>query len=134
MIGFELTENNHVPISSLVSQRKGLANVCSILYKDYRIVYNGKGGYDKEPAAFGLRERINQEINCADSRTGTLNIQNRFHFNKEQTNLENWGVSYFDFDQESHKDILKGISYKEHSGILETLWRLEYGTPILSRY
>lgn len=125
-----------VPISELVSRRYQLDNICKISKNGYRIVYNGIGGYKKEPAAFGLRERINQELNCSDKRTGTLNLINRFN---ECNSIENWAVSYFDFDDPENHSILNSIPFKknfylEHSNNLEIDWRIEFGIPILTRH
>ena len=121
-----------VPIDKLVSQRDGLKNIAKIEQQDFKIVYNGIGGFKKQPPTFGLRERINQEINCNDRRTGTLNIINR-GFNKN-----NWAVSFFDFDDPENQNILKPLKTKEpyldFAKDLEMLWRLEYGTPILCRH
>jgi len=130
-------DTKEVPFFSLVSNRDGLKNVCSIKQNNFTIVYNGIGGYHK-PFAFGLRERINQEINCNDFRTGTLNLQRR-------SNLDHWGISYFNFDDPKHLDTLVNFTSKNEEWIaenfylefakeLESLWRLEFGTPILCRY
>jgi len=124
-------ETQEVPISVLVLQREALNNISRIEKDGFKIVYNGKGGYIKSPPAFGLRERINQEINCNDYRTGTLNIKRRF-------NLENWAVSFFDFDDPANASILNLLKtnnpYTEFAKDIEMLWRLEYGTPILCRH
>ena len=52
--------------------------------------------------------------------------------------LENWAISYFDFDDEENKEILKVLNTKEpyldFAKELENLWRLEFGTPILCRH
>ncbi|WP_047790782.1 hypothetical protein [Tenacibaculum mesophilum] len=125
-----------VPFYSLINNRVGLKNICSVNLNGFTVVYNGIGGYHK-PFAFGLRERINQEINCNDYRTGTLNIQRR-------TNLDNWGITYFNFDDSKHQDALSTYTsknqqwiannfYKSFAKELENLWRLEFGTPILCR-
>jgi hypothetical protein len=120
-----------VPIGKLVKQRKELDCISNISKNNFKIVYNGIGGYRTPSKSFGLRERINQEINCNDYRTGTLNLKRVFP-------LENWGVSYFDFDDEQNKQIVDGLNSKEpyldFAKDLENLWRLEFGTPILCRY
>ena len=121
----------HVPISKLIAQRKELKHICKVTLKDYRIVYNGIGGYRTLSKSFGLRERILQEITCNDARTGTLNISSGCE------DLNKWAVSFFDFDDDHNKAILKSLNsdnpYIEYATILENLWRLEYGTPILCR-
>ena len=121
-----------VPIAKLVNQRAGLNNICSIVKNDFRIVYNGIGGYKGNNPSFGLRERILQELNCMDHRTGTLNIKNR-NFNNAD-----WAVSFFDFDDPINLGIIKKLKsenpYTEFANDLETLWRLEFGHPILCRY
>ncbi len=123
-----------VPIAELVSRRENLKGICNIsLDNKFRIVYNGIGGYHKRPANFGLRERINQEINCNSRGLGTLNLLNRF----PESKIDNWGVSYFNFDDEQNLEILKNIAskdlYPQFAKIIETDWRIEFGTPILTR-
>lgn len=117
----------HVPIDKLVKLREGLNNISSLEKDGFRVVYNGIGGYKKEPAAFGLRERINQELNSNNRRTGTLNILNRGF------NIENWAISFFNFDDPENTEILNGLSYLENANDIEIGWRLEFGTPILCR-
>lgn len=121
-----------VPIDKLVRYREKLNNTARVQKGDFKIVYNGIGGYKKTPASFGLRERINQEIHCNDYRTGTLNILNR------DFKPDNWAVSFFDFDNPMNYEILKVLdstnTYIEYAKDLEMIWRLEYGTPILCRY
>ena len=123
--------SKEVPIDRLVEHRDGLNNITNINKDGFKIVYNGIGGYKKTPAAFGLRERINQEITCNDYRTGTLNLARRFK-------PENWAISFFDFDDEKNKAILKTLKtkdpYADCAKDLENLWRLEFGTPILCRH
>ena len=121
-------DTKEVPIAELVRQQRGEANITKISHDGFTIVYNGIGGYDKIPAAFGLRERINQELNCNDPRTGTLNLLNR-----EFSTIENWAVSYFDFDAPENVDITKHLSYSDDAKVLEKDWRTEYGLPILTR-
>nr|WP_314839230.1 hypothetical protein [uncultured Flavobacterium sp.] len=121
-----------VPIEKLINQREQLNNICKVAKNDFRIVYNGIGGYRKTKPNFGLRERILQELNCMDHRTGTLNILNR-NFNESD-----WGISFFDFDDPNNLEIINKIKsdnpYVDYAGDLETLWRLEFGHPILCRY
>jgi hypothetical protein len=129
-------KTKEVPISELVSRRCELNNICKVSHDGYKIVYNGIGGYKKEPAAFGLRERINQELNCSDKRTGTLNLLNRFN---DYNSIDNWAVSYFDFDDINNQELVKSIPfekklYLEHSKNLEIDWRIEFGIPILTRH
>jgi len=122
-------DTKEVPISELVRQRCGLTNINKISHNGFTIVYNGIGGYEKTPPAFGLRERINQELNCNDRRTGTLNLLNR-----KFGGIENWAVSYFDFDDPANAGITKYLSYSDDAKVLEMNWRIEYGTPILTRH
>lgn len=129
-------KTKEVPITELVSRRFELNNICNISLNGFRIVYNGIGGYKKEPPAFGLRERINQELNCSDKRTGTLNLLNRFN---DCNSMDNWAISFFDFDNDNNQRILKALKYEknlylEHSKNLEIDWRIEFGTPILTRH
>jgi hypothetical protein len=125
-----------VPISQLVKQRQDLQNINKIMVDGFRIVYNGIGGYEKETAAFGLRERINQELNCNDFRTGTLNLLNRFN---DSNSIDNWAISYFDFDDHDNLEIVNQLSfnrnpYLDNAKTLEINWRIEFGTPILTRH
>ncbi len=129
-------KTKEVPITELVSRRFELNNICNISQNGYKIVYNGIGGYKKEPPAFGLRERINQELKCSDKRTGTLNLLNRID---DCNSIDNWAISFFDFDDKHNQEILKTLEYEknlylEHSKNLEIDWRIEYGTPILTRH
>lgn len=126
-----------VPIEKLACQRHGLANICGITHKKHKgfvIVYNGIGGYKtKTPTSSGLRERILQEFNCNDPRTGTLNLLNRPGKFQDKGN---WAVSYFDFEDETNSDLKKKfkLDYAKHAKYLEMNWRIEYGTPILTRH
>lgn len=120
-----------VPISKLITQRKELNNICKIETCNYLLVYNGIGGYIKEPATFGLRERISQEVIGNGKTVGTLNIL-------KNSDLSKWAVSYFDFDAPENAEIIKQLNssspYLEYAKDLEMLWRLHYGTPILTRH
>jgi len=136
------TKQNHnaeVPIEKLINEREELKFICNVKIKDFRVVYNGIGGYKgktvKEKYSYDLRGRINQELYSNDPRTGTLNIGNRNNFK-----IENWGVSYFDFNE--NEEIIKMLPepegnksyYEEYANMLEMNWRIEYGHPILNRY
>lgn len=129
---FDESKIRHVPIANLVKQRKYLQNICDITSNGFRIVYNGIGGYRTDKKGFGLRERILQEINCNDPRTGTLNIM------ANCKDMNKWAVSFFDFDDVKNAEILEELKsnnvYTDYATIFENLWRLEYGTPILSRH
>lgn len=124
-------EHKEVPIKKLITQRKDLKNTCKIQFEDYVVVYNGIGGYKKEPASFGLRERINQEVKANGPTVGTLNIL-------QNSNIKQWAVSYFNFDDPINEKIISQLNsknpYIEFAKDLEMLWRLEYGTPILTRH
>ena len=120
-----ITDSKEVPIAYLTERRESLNNICNYYYKGFRIVYNGIGS--------GLRERILQEINCKAKNTGTLNLQRR-------TNLENWRISYFNFSNPKNYKIISTLGndkhyslYYQYSQELERDWRLEFGTPLLSR-
>ena len=79
-----------------------------------------------------MRERILQELNSNDYRTGTLNISNRYQ------NNSNWGISFFNFDDEENKKHFPFLNepeaYKNYASDIEKLWRLEFGHPILCRH
>lgn len=125
-------QTKQVPFERLISQRKGFSHICQPMFKNFRVVYNGKGGYLKNSKGFGLRERILQELNCSDHRTGTMNLENR--------NIERakWAISFFDFDSVENQTLISEIKesnfYEKYADALEVGWRLEYGIPILSRY
>lgn len=119
-----------VPISRLISHRKHLNNVCRVEKSNYVVVYNGIGGYNISKSS-GLRERINQEVIGNGETVGTLNIL-------KNSDISRWAVSYFDFDAPENAEIIKVLNstspYKEYAKDLEMLWRLHYGTPILTRH
>lgn len=121
-----------VPLVKLINQRKGLENICNIKKDGFTLVYNGIGGYNSASKNFGLRERLLQEFNATNAKTGSLNITERY---KDKSN---WAVSFFDFDDPGNQDILALLQsenpYLEFASDLEKLWRLEFGHPILCRY
>lgn len=138
------TKNRHVPIGQLVTDRAGLSNICEIKNNNYKIVYNGIGGYPTIYKSSSLRQRINQELNCNNKKTGTLNFLNRKFKDDTVIKKENIKISYFNFDDENHHEILKLYTkenavwlnqqfYNTYAKKLESLWRLEFGTPILCR-
>lgn len=123
----------------LVENREALNNICEIKNNNFRIVYNGIGGHKglelKKGQSYNLRSRINQEFFSNDFRTGTLNIENRKNFN-----ISNWGVSFFNFDENENilskflKSSEKNGYYQEYANMLEMNWRIEFGHPILNRF
>jgi len=121
-----------VPFHTLITQRKDLDYVCKPMIRKLRVVYNGKGGYRKRSKGFGLRERIFQELNCSDYRTGTLHLEHR---NIDQSK---WAISFFNFDCPQNQALLPELKnnnfYDDYAGALEVGWRLHYGAPILSRH
>lgn len=137
-------KNRHVPIGELVSIRADLANICIIEEDRFRIVYNGIGGYPNDYKSSCLQQRINQELNCTNHKTGTLNFQNRKFKDNSGFEEENIAISYFNFDDIKHQEVLMKYSnqnktwlnanfYNTYAKQLENLWRLQYGTPILCR-
>ena len=120
-----------VPFDKLISQRKDLKHICQPMVDNLRVVYNGKGGYRKSSKGFGLRERILQELNCSDHRTGTLHLEYR------GVDASQWAISFFDFDCPRNQEVLPELKnsnfYDLYADALEVGWRLEYGTPVLSR-
>ncbi|MFP9114650.1 hypothetical protein ACLI1A_11965 [Flavobacterium sp. RHBU_3] len=121
-----------VPIRKLIEARKDLSFICNIRKDDFRIVYNGIGGYKIRTSGYGLRGRILQELNAKNVRTGSLNLMNRGF------KPEDWAVSFFDFDAPENHEIIKELReegfYTKYAADLEMLWRLEYGHPILCRH
>lgn len=144
LINTEIDLGAHVPISKLIRNRNGLGYVCKINSGKYTVVYNGIGGYKNwtKKSSYGLRGRINQEINCNNKKTGTLNIAGR------GLDINDWKVSFFDFEDPENQYILKmflenskklneeniGNLYNSYANELEILWRMHYGTPILCRH
>jgi hypothetical protein len=122
--------SKEVPISRLISHRKDLNAICKIENSNYVVVYNGIGGYIKSESS-GLRGRINQEVIGNGPTVGTLNIL-------QNSDISRWAVSYFDFDAPENKYIIQQLNstspYLEYAKDLEMLWRLHYGSPILSRH
>lgn len=133
-------KKKHVPVGELTRKRIGLNNIYTEKNElGFSVIYNGIGGYNKTPTSSCLRKRVNQELNCENENTGTLNLLNIKNQNGEKIfNLENCGISFFDFDDEKNKSIIAQLNseepYKDYAKDLEMLWRLEYGTPILSRH
>lgn len=135
------SEGAHVPIDKLLKNREGLNHICEVSDGDYRVLYNGIGGYTTwtKNSVYGLRGRINQEVICNNIKTGTLNISGR------GLDISDWKVSFFDFDDSENRHILAKLSekekkiniaelYNEFANELEILWRMHYGTPILCRH
>ncbi|MFV0231450.1 hypothetical protein OBK30_00060 [Empedobacter falsenii] len=125
--------SRHVNMAYLTNQRKDFQGICKVKAKNYQVIYNGIGGYKNQlKPSFGLRERIRQEFNCNNPRTGTLNISN--------TNLDTdqFAVSFFNFDDPKHHEVLPFLkeenAYSKYASEIEKLWRLQYGHPILCRH
>ncbi len=135
------SEGAHVPIDKLLKNRSGLSHICKVSDGDYRVLYNGIGGYTTwtKKSVYGLRGRINQEVNCNNIKTGTLNIAGR------GLSIDEWKVSFFNFDDSENRHILEKLAeeekvldvaklYNDYANELEILWRMHYGTPILCRH
>lgn len=128
-----IPKSRHVNIRLLVNQRKMLDYVCKQQVGNRIVLYNGIGGYRNSiKPAFGLRERIRQEFNCNDPRTGTLNLANT------NLDIERFYVSFFNFDEVAHKNLISWLqdaaAYTLYASDVEKLWRLHYGHPILCRH
>jgi hypothetical protein len=135
----ETAHKGEVPIGKLIAERKELNNICKLTHNNFKVVYNGIGGYlgtdKKEKYSYDLRGRINQEICSNNPKTGTLNLSNR-----KNHEIENWAVSYFNFD--NYEDLLKNLGnpqnsksiYAEFANMLEMNWRIQFGHPILNRH
>lgn len=144
---------SEIDIPQLVQQRKCLANICKIGHSkksNFRLVYNGKGGYNGNSKGFGLRERILQEFNANSVGTGTLNLLNKDWDDENKTkkeelkkqHIKHWAVTFFNFDGKKEREILEKVIGKENvnngfyntfAPSLEINWRVHYGAPILSR-
>jgi len=116
-----LSSTNHpkkgsVPFKELIEQHSQFNNVCSISVCGYRLVYNG--------VTVDLRDRIRQEINGGAS-PGPLAIRL-----SSLNDLSKWRVSFVlwtDIDFDSPHE------YRKYSKVIERLWRIHYGWPILCR-
>ena len=128
------SKTQQVPIEKLVHERRKLANIASGKNEGgFWIVYNGIGGYKETTlSSRGLRGRILQEFTANNNRTGSLNLSGR---SGRPYNEGDWAVSYFDFDDEKNSKFVEQneIKYRDAKD-LEMNWRIEYGTPILTRH
>src|SRR5690606_38648229 len=95
----------HVPIKKLLHNRNGLDHICKMKEGNYRVLYNGMGGYSewKKESVYGLRARINQEIISNNTKTGTINIAGL------KLDLSDWKVSFFNFDEPNNHHLLKAL-------------------------
>ncbi len=123
-------ENKEIPIRDLIDRRADLSCISKETIEGYRVVYNGIGGSRTPEKHSGLRKRILQEITANGKNTGTLNMS-------RVSNVNNWAVSFFNFDDNKNAEILGGLKskdvYLKYANELETIWRLEFGIPILCR-
>ena len=120
---------NAVPIASLARKREGLNLVLQPEDDDFRLVYNGVGGF--KGGDYDLRARILQEIKSSHEKTGSLCIRQT-----EIDDLSKWKYSYIilpSSNSDIEADVEDEWSYEDHALNIEQSWRLHYGWPILSQ-
>lgn len=135
LANYDKAKIRHVNIPEMITNRKNLNHICNLRHPNnsqFKVIYNGIGGYRTNTKSFGLRERIFQELNCNDHRTGTLNFLNL------GLDTSKIAVSYINFDDEIVK---KDIPFFQNENVynlyakeLEMMWRLEFGHPILCKH
>lgn len=114
-------QHGSINIANLVSRHTDLSNVCTINVDGFKTVYNGIGGTGDRGRG-GLRERIQAEFR-GGAGTGSLAI------NKSSLNdLNKWRYSFVLW---SEIEFLLSYDYTNNSEIIERLWRIHYGWPML---
>lgn len=118
-----------VPIAKLANAHRRLRHTCVLEQEGFRLVYNGKGGFNE--GSYDLRARILQEISSNDHRTGSLCIRQ-----STVNDLSKWRFSYVTLDcaaQRAASDFGPDWCYDKHATELERCWRLAHGWPLLCR-
>ena len=117
-------QTGSVDMKQLALHHEGLKHICKIECHGFRLVYNGIGGLGKKKTG-GLKERILQEFNGGE-KTGSLAIKKT-----SLRDLSRWRYSYVTITLTDSD--FPDIKYDEWSLILERLWRLHYGWPLLCK-
>ncbi|RYG65006.1 hypothetical protein EON80_18175 [bacterium] len=116
------TKRKSVAINRIATERQGLRMICTREVNGFRLVYNGIGGLGPKGHG-GLRERILQEFRGGEG-TGSLAI-----CGSSLNDLSRWRYSYVLWSEISHTD---SVLYATQGEGIETMWRLQFGWPILS--
>jgi hypothetical protein len=106
-----------VDFSAMVDRHRSLSNVCTLEVDGFRLVYNGIGG-----GGGGLRERILSEFRGGQG-TGALAIRD-----SSLGDLSRWRVSHVLWSEIS---FAAHHEYGSFAEVLERLWRIHYGWPLL---
>ncbi|MDD5758704.1 MAG: hypothetical protein PHI06_06435 [Desulfobulbaceae bacterium] len=110
-----------VNIPLMVGAHQELNNICTKTINGFRMVYNGIGGVGPSGHG-GLRERILGEFRGGKG-TGSLAI------NESTLNdLNNWRVSFVLW---SEIPFTEQYEYSCWATVLERIWRIQFGWPIL---
>jgi hypothetical protein len=115
------TKRGSINFKNLALRHTDLSNVCTNKVGKHRLVYNGIGGTGKKGHG-GLRERILEEFRGGEG-TGSLAIRG-----SSLSNLDNWRYSYVLW---SEIEFQNPHEYDSFSEIIERLWRIHFGWPIL---
>lgn len=114
-------KRSSVAFASVLAQHSQLSYVCNRQVNGFRLVYNGIGGLGPKGHG-GLRERILGEFRGGEG-TGSLAIND-----SSINDLTKWKISHvlwseINFDQ--------AREYSKFAEIIERLWRIHYGWPVL---
>jgi hypothetical protein len=111
-----------IDIAGLTARQQNLASICRRNSGDFRLVYNGIGG--QGPAGHGgLRERILEEFRGGEG-TGSLAI-----LGSSVNDLARWRYSWVRWDEIAWSP--PALVYAQNCEMIERLWRLQYGWPLL---
>lgn len=114
-------KRNAIDFKNVVTQHTHLAHVCDCEVNGFRLVYNGIGGLGPKGHG-GLRERILGEFRGGEG-TGSLAI------NCSSINdLSKWRVSYVLWSEISFEH---SHEYSKFAEMIERLWRIHFGWPVL---
>lgn len=119
-----------IPIAKLAKSHRDLPNICKTRIGEFRLVYNGIGGFNG--SSYDLRVRILQEISSNHKKTGSLCIKQ-----SNLNDLSKWRFSYVTMHSEKNSqesDLGSNFLYCEHARNLERCWRLVNGWPLLCRH
>jgi hypothetical protein len=115
------SKRGSINFAEVISRHADLSNVCTDHVGEYRLVYNGIGGTGSKGKG-GLRERIMGEFRGGEG-TGSLAIRG-----SSLDSLDRWRYSYVLW---SEIEFPNSHEYGSFSEIIERLWRIHFGWPIL---